>query len=150
MGDPAVEQETDKDIEIIIIQEDLSYSDKGERVVRLESPSRTIILTFSRLPDNLGLIAETGISSKNGVKTLGETTALYSRAKTLIQKEADIQKTPIDYQFVTSNFRMANWAYGKGKDLFAWDRIDDIPALDSKGVLIEPMLADKRFFPAKD
>ncbi len=52
----------------------------------------------------------------------GETTAVYLRAKELMQKRANEQGRPLTYTFTTIVPTMMEWAKTKGQQVFGWEQ----------------------------
>jgi len=68
------------------------------------------------------LQASTTIDARDEVeKTRGSTTALYTKAKELMQKTADERDELLTYVFYTTSEEMKKWALAQGRDIFDWE-----------------------------
>lgn len=81
----------------------------------------------------------TAVGNIPGNKAPGVTTALYTRARNIMQEITDYHGKPIPYSFVTTNPSMAAWGRSHGEEVFGWTVEMD----DAHG-----FVADKKFVPA--
>jgi hypothetical protein len=58
--------------------------------------------------------------NQRGTNSPGETTAVYTRLKEILQERADKDGLPFTYQFSTDNPRMMAWAQNAGVEVFGW------------------------------
>jgi hypothetical protein len=79
--------------------------------------------------------------NKRSLRIPGSTTALYEKAKNLIQEASNILQREINYTLRTQNGKMEAWAQGNGNEVFSWDTIKK----ESK-----TLFAEKTFHPSRD
>jgi hypothetical protein len=96
--------------------------DDGFTRETFETPGgRTITVSLLTDPSFGHLRASTYIDSINEhTKMAGSTTALYTRARDLMQQTADARREVLTYTFRTFELSMIEWARTQGKELFEW------------------------------
>lgn len=103
-------------------------SGKQEKEYFITSPHRQVILSMRK--EKAGWRAGTLITQKYSRHQRGETTALYSEVRNILQKIANHQGKSIQYTMETQTEGMVRFfrRYA-GKTMFPWDQnIDELPA----------------------
>jgi hypothetical protein len=103
-GNPEVTEIFDSDVST-------HYLECGDKVL-------AVMLPDSGLPN--GPDAATYISSNNGNQVPGATTALYNKAREILERYATETRRPVLYGFSTKNPEMRAWAIANGPTIFDW------------------------------
>jgi len=91
---------------------------ENSQVFLLEYGSKSLLLYYF---DNNEFV--TVISNNGNEKVKGDTTEIYSKAKEIMQQEANQSKKSQHYEVSTKDPKMTRWANSKGKELFHWKNI---------------------------
>lgn len=105
-------------------QEEKEMEMIGEKknIFLIECGSKALIL------ENFGInkaLFYTIIINNKEPKVEGDTTAVYRKAKDIIQEQANKNKTSYHYSLETDNHKMAKWAASTGKQIFKWSYTND-------------------------
>lgn len=98
--------------------------------IELEGGYRKLSLNFElgscRNYDGVTTYLEDVESVDETLRIPGLTTALYERAKIVMQRVADLRRREVAYMLTTKNHKLAAWAQDirKGAGVFNWDKTD--------------------------
>lgn len=95
-----------------------------ETHVLLSYGSKELVISFD---DSQEVIAAGGalITNTEAQKEEGETTALYSAGKKIMERHGAKNKKTVEYTLVTEEETIKAWVNSKGNDLFSWDSVND-------------------------
>lgn len=98
----------------------------------LKSGDKDLVVRFTPEDEiQVAIISRSVLS--NDPRVPGSTTAVFSRARDLMQERANRLNKPLTYIFSTGNPNMVNWAKTSGQELFGWENTDALQASSFEG-----------------